>query len=243
MKNTEKLGLTSPYTSVKTDSGSSFGGSQMWFGFSRENRKRLDKFKEANVIRAFGCGLIAACDIFDYLSRKEGSASASSGVYTEKEYEDYIYRMNREYFHTRYYFGVTGFKLARKMNKLLKKLKTGYKASWGVGADVLPAKIEEMLTNDIPVLISIGPAIFKKKELSFYSATEKDGELVFKSSTHTKDHYVTVTGMYDDGEKIMLEISSWGRRYYIDFDEYTTYVKENDNTLFSNILYIEAKEK
>lgn len=36
------------------------------------------------------------------------------------------------------------------------------------------------------------------------------------------------------GHKTMLEISSWGERYYIDFDEYSPYL-----SFFSNILYIQ----
>ena len=60
-------------------------------------------------------------------------------------------------------------------------------------------------------------------------------------------HYVTVTGVEEystsDGTKIMLEISSWGRKYYVNYDEYLEYVRKNDNFYFSNILYIKKKIK
>ena len=57
-----------------------------------------------------------------------------------------------------------------------------------------------------------------------------------------KSHYVTVTGMLDDNiqGKIYLEISSWGKKFYIDFDEYCKFVEKNGflKTTLCNILYI-----
>lgn len=37
----------------------------------------------------------------------------------------------------------------------------------------------------------------------------------------------------------ILEVSSWGKKYYVDYDEYVMYVKDSSNELFSNILYID----
>ena len=39
----------------------------------------------------------------------------------------------------------------------------------------------------------------------------------------------------------MMEISSWGEKYYVNFNEYREFVRKNDNFLFSNILYIRRK--
>ena len=45
----------------------------------------------------------------------------------------------------------------------------------------------------------------------------------------------------DQGNKTMLEISSWGKKYYVNYNDYLDYVKKNDNFYFSNILYIKKK--
>ena len=54
----------------------------------------------------------------------------------------------------------------------------------------------------------------------------------------THAHYVTVTGADSD----WLQISSWGKRYYIRKDDYLSYVKRHSARLFSNILYIREKK-
>ena len=36
----------------------------------------------------------------------------------------------------------------------------------------------------------------------------------------------------------MLEISSWGEKYYIDFDEYVYFIERYNNYVFSNINFI-----
>ena len=49
-------------------------------------------------------------------------------------------------------------------------------------------------------------------------------------------HYATITGLLIDNVKgqTMLEISSWGKKFYVNFDEYLDYVG-----ITSNIVYIE----
>ena len=75
---------------------------------------------------------------------------------------------------------------------------------------------------------------------------------IIRKSGSTKDHYVTVTGMIQDDDRLLLEISSWGQKFYIDYKEYTDYVKKCDNYIFSNIskyamegtrVYIDVKEE
>ena len=54
-------------------------------------------------------------------------------------------------------------------------------------------------------------------------------------------HYVTVTGMLVDEVKkqTMLEISSWGKKYYINYDEYIELVDLHSNYFMCNILYVQ----
>ena len=138
-----------------------------------------------------------------------------------------------------------------------KHFKTRYKVRWRVNSRNLLNRISEMLENDIPVVLSIGPCLIRgrKKELPLYSiksSTSNDNfnsenQIDYEQVNSVKDHYVNVTGIYKLSEennpitKTMLEISSWGKKYYINFDEYVRFVKKYDNFLFSNILYIQKK--
>ena len=83
---------------------------------------------------------------------------------------------------------------------------------------------------------------FKKEKINLYTRTEHDGKSVFKQTSRAKDHYMIITGVLE-GEKTMLEISSWGKRFYINYHDYMTYIKKYDNSFFSNILYIRKKVK
>ena len=102
-----------------------------------------------------------------------------------------------------------------------------------------------MLEEGIPVTLSIGP--MGKHGVVFYDWVPKtNNHYNFECNFHDElvaGHYVTVTGFMEDEERgrRMLEISSWGRKYYIDYDEYELAVKKYSNFLFSNILYIRNK--
>lgn len=53
-------------------------------------------------------------------------------------------------------------------------------------------------------------------------------------------HYVTVTALIKDEVtgRIMLRISSWGRQYYINYEEYRDYIESIGGTFTSSIVYI-----
>jgi hypothetical protein len=63
--------------------------------------------------------------------------------------------------------------------------------------------------------------------------------------TGVEEYIVSANGEKKDNadsqNKIMLEISSWGKKYYVNYNDYRDYVKKNDNYYFSNILYIKKK--
>ena len=55
------------------------------------------------------------------------------------------------------------------------------------------------------------------------------------------EHYVTVIGMEETGEKVWFRVMSWGREFRIDAEEYLRGVDRSIPLLgrfFSNILYI-----
>ena len=165
------------------------------------------------------------------------------------EYMSYICSLEKRYFHILPKLGLSGILMALGINMYFwlnrKKIKeeTGhsYRARWAVRPSKLLDRIKEMLENDIPVIISIGPGFFHKEKVKFYRMEQRDKKVIFKPVTKTKDHYVTVTGLVESAEVTMLEISSWGRRYYVNWNEYKEFVKKNDNYYFSNILYIKSR--
>ncbi|AOZ97289.1 hypothetical protein [Butyrivibrio hungatei] len=67
------------------------------------------------------------------------------------------------------------------------------------------------------------------------------------NSTHVgkaaeaSSHYVVITAIYEEKDivgtsRIMLEISSWGKKYYVDYDQYIDFVSDNPhNKPFSSI--------
>ena len=241
LKNT--FSLKSNYINVLEENGTvSFGGNQSWIVDDGSNKKSKN-----NIIRTFGCGLISAVDILSYLEKRDGAGEKVPDVsMSVAEYRKKINEFERTHFHVSYYFGIPGTRLARKMNRFFRKKKLPYRARWGMSGKKLLPRLKEMLENDIPATFSIGPGFFHKDRLPLYTMRlDKNGNIeygnlkyIIRKSGSTKDHYVTVTGMIQDDDRLLLEISSWGQKFYIDYKEYTDYVKKCDNYIFSNILYI-----
>ena len=251
------LRLNKPYISVEN----SFGGNQEWF-------EKTGRPWKGKAIKGYGCGLIGASDVILHIlgnvpfevfeSDKQDRADEITTNLKKTDYIDFISNMERKYFHIFPKLGLSGILLALGMNlyflvhrKEIKNL-TGrkFRARWAVWPSKILDRIREMLTEDIPVIISIGPGFFRKDKVRLYVDTSAktgkdkdiDKEKRFKAVTSTKDHYVTVTGILESKEDdiTLLEISSWGKKYYIRYDEYMEFVKKCDNFYFSNILYIKA---
>ena len=112
--------------------------------------------------------------------------------------------------------------------------KMPYRAAWMLSGKKMISRIEKMLSLDIPVIMAIGPnfpLFWKKEKLSFYT---KDGNGKLCPAVKTKAHFVTVTGISESE----LQISSWGKKYYISIQEYEKYVREHSSPLVSNIIYV-----
>ena len=259
MEIVNKTTLKNEYISVD----GSFGGNQRWL--------RVDENK-ANTLSNYGCGLISANDVLLYISDMPASPS-------KEKYIAAIRDMNRRYFKVLPFLGLSGILMSFYMKLYLllhkKHFNARYKAHWRVNSHKILTKISEMLENDIPVVLSVGPCLIRgrKKELPLYSlkrqnsddkadTVNRDKHISFEQINSVKDHYVNVTGIYEISEDnasdtitsagrsqernsthtTMLEISSWGKKYYINYDEYINFVKKHDNFLFSNILYIKKKQ-
>lgn len=238
MKKTESTKLNNSYVSVN----GSFGGNQSWF-------EKIEDRKHGETIRDFGCGLIAVGDIILYVTDYKVLEGGKESL-NDTTYRDFILSIEKKFFHVLPKLGISGPLLAWGLNlyffmhrkEIRKYTGSKYHARWFVRQKNLLKRIKEMLSNDIPVLFSIGPGFFTKTKVNLYDRTDEAGKLIFKPVNKTKDHYVMITGVYE-GEKTMLEISSWGKRFYVSYDEYIRYVKRHDNFFFSNILYIKKKKK
>lgn len=220
--------LNTPYVSVD----GSYGGNQGWF-------KETD-LKRKKTLEEYGCGLIGASDLISHI--------LGNNSFTREEYHKTILNFEKKYFHILPKLGISGILIAWGLNlyfllnrkKLREETGAKYRARWFVRPSKMLDRIKEMLDNDLPIIFAIGPGFFRKNKVNLYYKEERDGKVIFKPVTKTKDHYVTITGVeeYPDNDKTMLEISSWGRKYYVNYSEYKNYVKKNDNYYFSNILYI-----
>lgn len=231
----------------------SFGGSQMWM-HDGNVVKWHQHFQKKKVLRDSGCGLISGADILLYLAKKNDAyATPYTNVVLEKgqsimeydRYMAYLELMNENFFPINTIFGITGFSIARGINRYSRKHKLGIKARWCASGKKMLSRIEEMLSKDIPITLSIGP--MRKNGVMFYDwMPDEKNKYNFETYSHedyVSGHYVTITGlMCDESGRRMLEISSWGRKYYINFDEFMETVKRHSNFLFSNVLYINLKK-
>ena len=219
--------LKNKYISIAYESGSSFGGSQRLCG--------------SKILADCGCGLIAAVDLLLYLSRNNEEFRAESlsefsfcEILPKENYNKLIKKMCHSYFPVIPRFGMNGLGLMAGMQMFFKRNSIPLSCYWRLSDKDLWYKVEEMLANDIPVIMSIGPnfpLVWKNQRVALYTKTG-DGEYI--SSSHVKAHFITVTGI----DEQWLEISSWGRRYYLNRRMYEEYVSKYSAAFVSNILYI-----
>lgn len=239
----------SSYVPIHRDSTVFYGGSQMWF--PDDNKRSRDY-----ILHHYGCGTIATADLFLYLALKSDTyrngvtesvlQGTDSAVY--KDYMSYVRKVNAYYTKTKRYIAVLGPKIAYAFNSYARTYSFGLRARWKLGLsyyDML-AYIEEMLSRDIPVILSIGPNtpfLWRNKGISFYMKnTVNDIDYYQPVRSDVNSHYVTVTGMYnnpdDNKGKIMLCISSWGKLFYINYNEYRDYIDSYGDSFTSSMVYI-----
>ena len=85
-------------------------------------------------------------------------------------------------------------------------------------------EIEQQLNNDIPVILFIDG----KTDESINSYTEDVISNRMRNNAFDRvirNHWVTVTGVIYDGDTSWLEISTWGKKRYIDFQDYINFVE------------------
>ena len=239
------------YEKAENEWRTSYGGDQDWLYDSKTGLNNKD-------LEDFGCGVIAFSDEILYLSKSSSRYETKitdevemlmNGGYEYESYVEYVLNMDETYVGTTE-GGPLGTELVSGMNKYFKSYDIDYRASWKVSKDKIYSRIKDMVTDDIPVILSIGPAkilqFSKKKDkvsdekVNLY--VKNDYEYVV--SQKTNNHYVIVTGIVKDKitDDIWLRVSSWGEMYYINYDEYLDYIGDGSFNDFrgitSNVIYI-----
>ena len=212
------LCLNAPYLQVQYGKSLSYGGSQI----------RSDHA----VIRKCGCGPVAAMDTVWYLEHKSETEPVEWSAYNAG-----LRELCRRYFPLIPPFGINGIVFVAGLNRLLRDRKLPYQAFWMLSGAKLWLRVEDMLRRDLPVILSVGPnfpAIWQNNRLPFYL---RDAEGNYHPAAATKSHFVTATGI----DETWVRISSWGREYYINREEYDRYTRKHSMYAFSNLVYLRNK--
>lgn len=219
--------LIHPLECIRDGKNKYYGGAQAW--------------SESKTFRGYGCGVIAVAHIA--LHEKNQSVwnehvaeKRNSKIIEKDEFMELVNSLRKRYLFVIPKFGLNGIFLTIGSNFYFRKAGLGLRARWGCMPWNIWKRIDRMLEADIPVLLAIGPNfpfLFGKRKLNLYG--KKNG--VYQKETETIAHYVTVTA----SDEAWLEISSWGRRYYINKLEYKKYVSRHSAWLFSNIMVVKRK--
>lgn len=216
--------LQHPYPRVVKGGAESYGGSQQW-------AYRAD-------LRKCGCGPVAALDLALYLCRFHGGGGKRLAGLREAQpipladYNAALTRLCPAYFPLIPPFGINHGVLALGLDRLLRDEGIPYRAHVSLATEKLWSRMEAGLRADTPVLLAIGqnfPQVWGKHRLPFY-ARRGDGSLF--PAAAAKAHFVAVTGM----DESWLRISSWGREYYVNRDEFSRYVKQHSGSALSGLV-------
>jgi len=230
------------YIKITNGEQESYGGSQMWFA-SKETSPGSKR------LAGGGCGLIAMSDFLLYWGRQNRdlcpglvSVLLENQTPDQEPYMRYVRTIDRKFLPVLPALGVSGFQISLAMNLFFLREKLPLRASWKcflTSARML-ARMTEMLQNDLPVILSVGPNtpwIFGKKRIGMYRL-ENSGEL--KKVDQVSRHYVMLTGIAAGPKEgqTLLKISSWGRSYFLDYAEYREYVRKTGDSITSSMISI-----
>lgn len=222
--------LKNPYIKIIHGSETSYGGNQLW--------------SDSKAIRDCGCGIVAAADMLIYLSALSAKYRLPSpvepnynGNICAEEYKRFLARLRARYFPIIPPFGMNAIVHAAGLQRCFHAYSLPVSASLCASGDKLWNRAKEMLINDFPVILAIGPnfpCVWKENRLKLYSR-RPDG--TYFVAAKTKAHFVTMTSI--DGE--WCRISSWGRELYINISEFKEYVSKYSSSIVCNIIMIKDR--
>ena len=239
--------LKEPWNGKWSSSDIAYGGNQGWWANQDE------RFSKG------GCGMIAVANVLLYHSRN------GAGLYVpinKKAYCGYTDGVRKYINYMPVIGGTIGLNIRNGINRYSKANYQTYETD--LESSIFSKKNREKTLKRIvkeskkkrPVILSIGPkALGKVKEENQVLAYKKnDTTLISFSKVFTgydpvtkekrylriNDHYVTVTGVIvnKQTDKIKFQISSWGKKYYIDYDEICKYVDEYGTSWTCDAVYV-----
>ncbi len=244
-----RTGILGEYVQVRRKGNGSltYGGDQGFFDLQRATKR--DKRKKES-----GCGLVAFTDMLLYLGSRNRrfcipeTENYVKGILTEEEYKSCYNAVYDFYGGIPFKGGVSGFGLSFRFNRLSRREGFSLSAIWGLSGRKIFDRIEEMLSEDIPVILCIPMMLFRKDKkdgLWLYEREEKqDGTCLYHRKAFTGAHYITITGVIEEKDGVYYEISSWGKKYYMNRNEYDILIHTHFmGTILGNILYIRRRKQ
>lgn len=228
------------YIPIVSGDSQYYGGDQGWW--EKTDSKMADK----------GCGIIGGSDVLLYLKRRKDNNTLSK--ISKSTYIDYVNFVRKHYIKKMPIFDeMTAFNLQSGMNKYfdnysLKMKAVAYPFAFsGNNRKRLKELIEKSIKNGNPVIISVGPHLWrdvnKDNQAKMYEL--RKGSLAnFNPVVHTLyNHYVVITGIHRDRQMNTLryQISSWGSKYFVDYDEICKYNDEYGSDCTSDALFVYYK--
>lgn len=239
-----RTGLTKPFVIVNDGIVDYYGGRQEWYDLTY--RPMLHKY---------GCGVVAAVNTYLYLA---GITRVTKNGYMSLVDEFVrMYPLSRLCLNTG--LGVLPWQMSsyikRKCRAAGIKVGPDWQGRRGVGN--LYEKMKQALSEDTPVIwafYNLKPS-HKIQFYKYINGEFRDTYLDQHDMEHRYDdvnsHYVTVTAVFEsekDGKlQRWVEISSWGSKYYVNYEEFQSFVRNAGGRLnpvnlingyCSNILFI-----
>ncbi len=235
------LTLTS-YISVETPKGRSFGGSQNWFPLNGRSRDRRLNLR--------GCGLVAACDLMLYLCREAGfpedalpvKKPVTRGPLTEEAYLDFLRKIGARFF-IMPGLGSVSWQMPPFVNAFMRRAgsRERLRYLWRFTAKSRLPLIRASLLRKRPLVLFLGPSLRllrkHRRGVTFYRLRD---EKMIPAVTAMNRHFVVVTGIRNPvraDEPLYLEISSWGEKFYLDYEELSRFIVRHSTPLFSGFLH------
>ncbi len=205
-----------------------YAGSQTWFDLKK-------KYRHDYWLRRYGCGVIAMMDFCIYKRLIDRPQS-------RQEYMEGIRKLDRRFMHVIPGFGISIYFYSGLANMYYRIRRIPYRCRrmWFFGGrekrkQKMIQRITGQLEADMPLIFSAGPRlpfVGKKQKLYLYRV---QNEAIIRANQNVSGHYMTITGLYRDGEEDYLQLASWGDIWYMNLNEYIRFGRYT--IPFSNTIY------